>query len=87
MSLTGPFQFVVHELAADGGFFDFTLASGATNVESLNSIGNVTFTNLAAGTNVGDKWIDYPRRIHCQCDLCIADDRRNLSKSTAASVA
>ena len=51
VSLTGPFRFVVHELAADGGFFDFTLASGATNVELLNSNGNVTFTNLAEGTS------------------------------------
>ena len=51
VSLTGPFRFIVHELAADGGFFDFTLASGATNVESLNSDGNVTFTNLAEGTS------------------------------------
>ena len=52
LSLTGPFKFVVNELAAGGGSFDFTLASGATNVESLNSIGAVNFTNLAAGTNV-----------------------------------
>jgi hypothetical protein len=50
LSLAGPFQFIVHELAAEGGVFDFTLASGATRVESLNSTGNVTFTNLAKGT-------------------------------------
>ena len=51
VSLTGPFTFVVHELAAGGGSFDFTLASGATNVESSNSTDNVIFANLAAGTN------------------------------------
>ena len=50
VSIAGPFQFIVRELAADGGFFDFTLASGVTKVESLNSIGNVTFTHLTAGT-------------------------------------
>ena len=87
VSLAGPFQFIVHELAADGGFFDFTLASGATKVELLNSIGNVTFTNLATGTISEISGSDYPRRIHCQCDLFIADDRRIFPKSTAASVA
>ena len=51
VSLTGPFRFIVQELAADGGFFDFILASGATNVELLNSNRNVTFTNLAEGTS------------------------------------
>ena len=51
VSLTGPFTFVVHELAAGGGSFDFTLASGATNVELSNSTDNVIFANLAAGTN------------------------------------
>ena len=50
VSLTGPFNFVVNELAVSGSF-DFALASGATNVESLNSTGNVKFINLAAGTN------------------------------------
>ena len=50
VSLSGPFHFVVNELAAGGGSFDFTLAPGATNVESLNSISNVDFANLAAGT-------------------------------------
>ena len=50
LSLVGPFQFIVHELAAEGGFFDFTQASGATRVESLNSTGNITFTNLATAT-------------------------------------
>ena len=32
-SLSGPFKFVVNESAVGGGSFDFTLASGATNVE------------------------------------------------------
>ncbi|MGO9431290.1 beta strand repeat-containing protein [Rhodoblastus sp.] len=50
VSLSGPFKFVVNESAVDGGSFDFTLASGATDVESLNSTSNVNFANLAAGT-------------------------------------
>ena len=52
VSLTGPFKFVVNEIAPTAGTFDFLTASGATNVELLNSSQNVSFTNLAAGTNV-----------------------------------
>jgi fibronectin-binding autotransporter adhesin len=52
VSLTGPFKFVVNEIAPTAGTFDFLTPSGATNVESLNSSQNVSFTNLVAGTNV-----------------------------------
>ncbi len=52
VTLTGQFKFVVKELAAGGGLFNFNLDSGATNVESLNSTGDVYFTNLGAGANV-----------------------------------
>jgi hypothetical protein len=51
VTLTGPFKFVVTEVAAGGGLFNFNLDSGATNVESLNSTNNVSFFNLA-GANV-----------------------------------
>ncbi len=52
VTLTGPFKFVVTELAPTGGLFNFNVDSGATNVESLNSTGDVYFTNLRAGANV-----------------------------------
>jgi hypothetical protein len=51
VSLTGPFKFVVTEIAS-GVAFDFRIDSGATNVESLNSTNNVTFLNLGTGANV-----------------------------------
>ena len=52
VTLTGPFKFVVTELAPTAGLFNFNLDSGATNVESLNSTSDVTFLNLGAGANV-----------------------------------
>ena len=52
VTLTGPFKFIVNEVAAGGGTFNFNLDSGATNVESLNSTNDVTFLNLGAGANV-----------------------------------
>ena len=51
VSLTGPFKFVVTEIAS-GVAFNFRIDSGATNVESLNSTNNVTFLNLGTGANV-----------------------------------
>ena len=50
--LTGPYKFVVTEDNGGGGNFNFNIDSGATNVESLNSTGNVYFINLGAGANI-----------------------------------
>ncbi len=52
LTLTGTFKFVVTELAPTGGHFNFSIDSGVTNVESLNSTNDASFLNLGSGANV-----------------------------------
>jgi hypothetical protein len=52
LTLTGPYKLVITEDDSSGGYFNFNIDSGATNVESLNSTGDVYFTNLGAGANI-----------------------------------
>jgi len=52
ITLTGPFVFDVTELAHTFGDFDFSLASGVTEAESLNSTNTVLFANMPTGSVV-----------------------------------
>jgi hypothetical protein len=52
ITLTGPYKFVVNELATDSNTFNFNIDSGATNVESLNSTEYAYFLNLGARANI-----------------------------------